>query len=68
MPIYVRHNIQYREGGSGKFELTIGRKHPMDKTVCVPTLFLFYLLNENYFRLKTSRLNLLCQKVYLIVF
>jgi hypothetical protein len=33
IPIYVKHNIQYREGSSGRFELTVGPKQTMGKTV-----------------------------------
>ena len=33
IPIYVKHNIQFREGGSGRFELTVGPKQTMGKTV-----------------------------------
>jgi len=40
IPIYVKHNIQYREGSSGRFELTVGPKQTMGKTVCI---YLFIL-------------------------
>ena len=33
IPIYVKPNIQYREGSSGRFELTVGPKQTMGKTV-----------------------------------
>jgi len=35
IPIYVKHNIQYREGSSGRFELTVGPKQTMGKPVCI---------------------------------
>ncbi|CAF0938505.1 unnamed protein product [Adineta ricciae] len=31
IPIYVKSNIQYREGSSGRFELTVGPKQTMGK-------------------------------------
>ncbi|CAF1037662.1 unnamed protein product [Rotaria sordida] len=33
MPIYVKHHIQYREGSSGRFELTVGPKQTMGKSL-----------------------------------
>ena len=33
IPIYVKHNIQFREGSGGRFELTVGPKQTMGKTV-----------------------------------
>ncbi|CAF0756714.1 unnamed protein product [Adineta ricciae] len=33
IPIYVKHNIQFREGSSGRFELTVGPKQTMGKTL-----------------------------------
>jgi hypothetical protein len=33
IPIYVKHNIQFREGSTGRFELTVGPKQTMGKTV-----------------------------------
>ncbi|KAK3088786.1 hypothetical protein FSP39_023697 [Pinctada imbricata] len=33
VPIYIRHNIQYREGSSGRFDVTIGPKQTMGKSV-----------------------------------
>jgi hypothetical protein len=33
IPIYVKHNIQFREGSNGRFELTVGPKQTMGKTV-----------------------------------
>jgi len=33
VPIYARHNIVYREGSSGRFELTLGHKNTAGKTV-----------------------------------
>jgi AP-3 complex subunit mu len=34
VPIYLKHNIQFREGSAGRFEVTIGPKQTMGKTVC----------------------------------
>ena len=33
IPVYVKHNIMYREGSSGRFDVTIGPKQNMGKTV-----------------------------------
>ncbi|KXJ18699.1 AP-3 complex subunit mu-1 [Exaiptasia diaphana] len=33
IPVYVKHQITYQEGGSGRFELTVGPKQTMGKTV-----------------------------------
>lgn len=33
IPIYVRHNIQYRDGSNGKFEVTIGPRPGLGKVV-----------------------------------
>ncbi|CAF3593556.1 unnamed protein product [Adineta steineri] len=33
IPLYVKHNIQFREGSSGRFELTVGPKQTMGKTL-----------------------------------
>ncbi|XP_022322174.2 AP-3 complex subunit mu-2-like isoform X2 [Crassostrea virginica] len=33
VPLYIRHNIQYREGSGGRFEVTIGPKQTMGKVV-----------------------------------
>ncbi|CAF1090977.1 unnamed protein product [Adineta steineri] len=33
IPIYVKHNIQYREGSAGRFELTVGPKQTMGKSL-----------------------------------
>jgi len=33
IPIYVKPNIQFREGSSGRFELTVGPKQTMGKTL-----------------------------------
>ena len=33
VPIYARHNIVYREGSSGRFDLTLGHKNTAGKTV-----------------------------------
>uniref|UniRef100_A0A0B6ZHI8 MHD domain-containing protein n=1 Tax=Arion vulgaris TaxID=1028688 RepID=A0A0B6ZHI8_9EUPU len=33
IPIYLRHNISYREGSGGRFDVTIGPKQSMGKTI-----------------------------------
>ncbi|KAL5012771.1 hypothetical protein ScPMuIL_011322 [Solemya velum] len=33
MPVYLRHSISFREGGSGRFDVTVGPKQTMGKTV-----------------------------------
>ena len=33
IPVYVKQNIMYREGSGGRFEVTIGPKQNMGKTV-----------------------------------
>ncbi|CAF3027803.1 unnamed protein product [Rotaria socialis] len=33
IPVYVKHNIQFREGSGGRFELTVGPKQTMGKTL-----------------------------------
>jgi hypothetical protein len=57
IPIYVKHNIQYREGSSGRFELTVGPKQTMGKTVGIDRinitlilLFLFLLARIGCYR------------------
>ena len=57
IPIYVKHNIQYREGSSGRFELTVGPKQTMGKTVGIHRiniililLFLFLLARVSCYR------------------
>jgi hypothetical protein len=36
----VKHNIQYREDSSGRFELTVGPKQTMGKPVCIDLFIL----------------------------
>lgn len=33
IPVYIKHNIMYREGSGGRFDVTIGPKQTMGKTV-----------------------------------
>jgi len=33
VPIYAKHNIVYREGSSGRFDVSIGHKNTAGKTV-----------------------------------
>ncbi|CAF0751742.1 unnamed protein product [Didymodactylos carnosus] len=33
IPIYVKHNVQFRDGSGGRFELTVGPKQTMGKTL-----------------------------------
>ncbi|XP_032231637.1 AP-3 complex subunit mu-1 isoform X2 [Nematostella vectensis] len=33
IPVYVKHQISYSEGGSGRFDLTVGPKQTMGKTI-----------------------------------
>lgn len=33
IPVYIKHNIQFREGGSGRLELSVGPKQTMGKMV-----------------------------------
>ncbi|CAF1303420.1 unnamed protein product [Rotaria magnacalcarata] len=33
MPIYVKHSIYFRESGSGRLDLTVGRKQQIDKAI-----------------------------------
>lgn len=33
IPVYVKHSIMYREGSSGRFDVTIGPKQNMGKTI-----------------------------------
>lgn len=50
VPLYIRHNIQYREGSGGRFEVTIGPKQTMGKVVshwATPCNIQLYLLKKN---------------------
>ncbi len=61
----MKHNIQFREGNNGRFELTVGPKQTMGKTV---RIFIFKIISKPLlFSLKLLLLNVQCQKVYLIV-
>jgi len=33
VPVFIRHNIFYREGSSGRFDVTVNPKQTMGKTV-----------------------------------
>ncbi|XP_064616406.1 AP-3 complex subunit mu-1-like [Liolophura sinensis] len=33
IPVYIRHNISFREGGGGRFDITVGPKQTMGKTL-----------------------------------
>ena len=35
IPIYVKHNIQFREGSNGRFEVTIGPRAGLGKIVTI---------------------------------
>ena len=43
IPVYVRHTISFREGAAGRFDVTIGPKQTMGKTVSY-SLKNFYLV------------------------
>ena len=41
IPVYLRHNISYKEGSSGRLDITVGPKQTMGKLVyCVVSGFL----------------------------
>jgi AP-3 complex subunit mu len=42
----VKHNIQFREGSNGRFELTVGPKQTMGKTV---RIFVFKIISKPLF-------------------
>jgi hypothetical protein len=69
IPIYVKHNIQYREGTSGRFELTVGPKQTMGKSVGIDLIYLINLVIMFFFFASLNRLLLKvqCQRVYSIV-
>ncbi len=33
IPVYIRHNISYKEGSSGRLDITVGPKQTMGKPV-----------------------------------
>ena len=35
IPVYVKHQMSFREGSAGRLDLTVGPKQTMGKTVCV---------------------------------
>ncbi len=69
IPIYVKHNIQYREGTSGRFELTVGPKQTMGKSVGIDLMYLINWVLIFFFFASLNRLLLKvqCQRVYSIV-
>ena len=51
IPLYVKHNIFFREGGAGRFDVSVSPKQTMGKTVCT-FLLNFYssiFLTKSYF-------------------
>ena len=46
IPVYLKHNIFYREGGAGRFDVSIGAKSTMGKTV--RTIFVLFINKHNY--------------------
>ena len=44
IPVYVRHSISFRDGSSGKLDITIGPKQAMGKMVCLYRCLLFIIL------------------------
>jgi AP-3 complex subunit mu len=52
IPVYVKHNIMYREGSSGRFDVTIGPKQNMGKTVSTHVVVTFSQVKDNIYNLK----------------
>jgi hypothetical protein len=45
IPIYVRHNISFREAGGGRLDITVGPKQTIGRTVSTEsTILYFYFL------------------------
>jgi hypothetical protein len=40
IPVYLKHNIFYREGSAGRFDVSIGAKSTMGKTVSTFIIFI----------------------------
>jgi len=41
IPIYVRHNITFREAGGGRLDITVGPKQTIGRTVSTRVQFLY---------------------------
>jgi len=52
IPVYVKHSIMYREGSSGRFDVTIGPKQNMGKTVSTYVVVIFSQVKDNIYNLK----------------
>jgi hypothetical protein len=46
----LKHNIQFREGSAGRFEVTVGPKQTMGKVVCIiyGNKFSYKLINDYF--------------------
>ena len=38
IPLYIKHNIFYREGSAGRFDVSVSPKQTMGKTVSIDEL------------------------------
>ncbi len=46
IPVYLRHNITYREVGTGRLDITVGPKQTMGKTVIIYSLVIYRTMNQ----------------------
>ena len=47
IPVYLRHSISFKEGSSGKLDITVGPKQTMGKSVGWKLRFTKHLINPN---------------------